>query len=131
MMKIFITLSLLIFIGTTLVAQNKCEKFKTGEFVNTENGIIKANIQRNDSIQTEQFGGKEIKLKITWTSDCSYRLKFLEGNEAFWKSRPKGMPTYDLMVHIVSVDGETYVQKSKFIGVDDDLDYKSTIKKIK
>ena len=22
-------------------AQNKCEKFKTGEFVNTENGIVK------------------------------------------------------------------------------------------
>ena len=31
-------------------AQNKCEKFKTGEFVNTENGIVKTSIQRNDSI---------------------------------------------------------------------------------
>ncbi|MFK7749290.1 MAG: hypothetical protein AB8B65_12915 [Kordia sp.] len=130
-MKNIITFCLLAFVCTFSYAQNKCKKFKTGEFVNIEDGIIKASIQRNDSIQTEQFAGKEIKLQITWIDDCSYRLKFLEGNEAFWKSRPKNMPTYDLMVHIVSIDGETYVQESKFISDDYDDIYKSTIKKIK
>ena len=41
------------------------------------------------------------------------------------------MPMYDLMVHITSVDGDTYTQESKSIGDENDFVYKSTIKKIK
>lgn len=68
---------------TTMYSQDNCENFKTGKFQNVENGIIKAEIERNDSIQTETYGQKEVKLKIEWIDDCSYRLIFLEGNSAF------------------------------------------------
>ncbi|WP_298518822.1 hypothetical protein [uncultured Kordia sp.] len=130
-MKNVLTFCFLLVACTFSYAQNKCEEFKTGEFINTENGIVKATIQRNDSIQTEQFSGKEIKLRITWIDDCSYRLKFLEGNEAFLKSRPKDTPMYDLMVKIISVNGDSYVQESRFIDYDGDTVYISTIKKVK
>jgi len=110
-------------------SQEKCENFKTGKFQNLENGIVKADIERNDSIQTEKYGSKEIKLKIKWIDDCSYRLIFLEGNAAFWDSRPKDMPTYDLIVKIIATDENSYVQESKF-DIDDDTIYRSKIIKV-
>ncbi|WP_111683071.1 hypothetical protein [Winogradskyella tangerina] len=110
-------------------SQGDCSKFRTGKFQNNDKGILKAQIQRNDSIQTEQYGEKEVTLKITWIDDCSYRLKFLDGNEAFWASRPKDMPTYDLIVKIVKINGNTYTQESKF-DTDNDFVYISEITKI-
>lgn len=94
-----------------------------------EKGIVKATIQRNDSIQREQHGEKEIKLKIEWIDECSYRLKFLEGNEAFWNSRPKDIPTPDLIVRILEVNGNSYVQESRF-DIDEDFVYRSEIIKV-
>ena len=94
-----------------------------------ENGILKATIQRNDSIQREQYGEKEVKLRIDWIDECSYRLKFLEGNEAFWNSRPKGMSTPDLIVRIIDVNGNKSIQESKF-EIDGDFVYRSEIIKV-
>ncbi len=54
-MKRIILLSILILICGLSYSQENCDKFKTGEFQNIENGILKAKIQRNDSIQTEQY----------------------------------------------------------------------------
>lgn len=123
-------------LGTLLImafsfsySQENCDRFKTGDFQNIKNGILKAKIQRNDSIQTEQYGSKKIKLEIVWIDACSYRLKFLEGNEAFWNSRPKDMPTPDLIVRITNVNGNTYTQESKF-ETENDFAYISEITKI-
>jgi hypothetical protein len=110
-------------------AQENCSPFKTGHFQNIENGVLKAKIQRNDSIQKEQYGEKEITLKILWIDDCTYRLKFQEGNQAFWNGRPKNQSTPDLVVKITNVDGNTYTQESKFEG-DDKFVYKSVITKV-
>ncbi|MAB47721.1 MAG: hypothetical protein CMC05_03735 [Flavobacteriaceae bacterium] len=55
LMKRIILLSILILICGLSYSQENCDKFKTGEFQNIENGILKAKIQRNDSIQTEQY----------------------------------------------------------------------------
>jgi len=123
-------LSLLLFtVCNLLYSQKDCHRFKTGNFQNIENGIIKAKIQRNDSVQIEQYGDKQITLKVMWINDCSYRLKFLEGNEAFWKSRPKDKPTPDLIVSVTNIDGNTYTQKSVF-DIKDDFVYTSKITKI-
>ena len=124
----------LIFILFTLMStisysQKNCENFKTGKFQNVENGVVKAEIQRNDTIQIEKYGQKEIKLRIEWIDDCSYRLIFLEGNTAFWNSRPKDIPTHDLIVKITQTDGNSYLQESEFV-IDDDFIYKSKIIKI-
>ena len=128
-MKKHLLLSLLILVCGFSYSQENCRKFKTGDFQNFENGILKAKIQRNDSIQTEQYGEKKIKLKIIWIDDCGYRLKFMEGNEAFWNSRPKDKPTPDLIVRITNVNGNKYTQESKF-EIDNDFVYKSEITKI-
>ena len=110
-------------------AQDNCKNFKTGKFQNIENDIVKAEIQRNDSIQTEKYGKIEIKLKIVWTDECSYRLIFIEGNQAFWDSRPKDKPTPDLIVRITETNENWYLQESKF-DIDNDFIYKSKIFKI-
>lgn len=128
-MKKNILVALLIMVCGFSYSQENCGKFKTGDFQNIENGILKAKIQRNDSIQTEQYGEKKIKLKINWIDECSYRLKFLEGNEAFWNSRPKDKPTPNLIVRIINVAGNKYTQESKF-EIDNDFIYKSEITKI-
>lgn len=128
-MKNIVLFLLLVLMCTASYSQEKCREFRTGEFQNEENGIVKANIQRNDSIQTEQYGEREIKLKIQWIDDCTYRLIFLEGNDAFWNSRPKDYPTPDLIVRITEVNGNKYLQESKF-DKEDDFIYKSEITKI-
>ena len=120
---------LIVLICTITYSQENCKLFKTGKFQNIDNGVLKAKIRRNDSIQTEQYGEKEIKLKILWIDDCTYRLQFLEGNEAFWSSRPKNKPTPDLIVRITDVNGNKYLQESKF-EIDNDFAYKSEITKI-
>lgn len=128
-MKKILLLVLSIFLFGISYAQENCENFRTGNFQNIENGVLKGTIQRNDSVQSEQHGEKEVKLRIDWIDECSYRLKFLKGNEAFWNSRPKGMSTPDLIVRIIDVNGNKYTQESKF-DLDDDFVYRSEIIKI-
>jgi hypothetical protein len=115
--------------ATIAYSQDNCQHFKTGQFQNVENDIVKAEIQRNDTIQTEKYGEIEVKLKIEWIDDCSYRLKFIEGNDAFWNSRPKDMPTHDLIVKITQTNENSYLQESKF-DIEENFIYKSTIIKI-
>ena len=129
LIKKTILISTLMLVCSFSYSQENCLKFKTGDFQNIENGIIKAEIFRNDSIQTEQYGEKKISLKIIWIDDCNYRLKFLEGNEAFWKSRTKEKPTPDLIVKITNVDGNKFTQESKF-DINNDFVYKSELIKI-
>lgn len=128
-MKRIISFSISVLLSGLSYSQVNCNKFKTGQFQNIENGILKAKIQRNDSIQTEQYGEKKVTLKIIWIDDCTYRLRFLNGNDAFWKSRPKGMPTPDLIVKITHVSENKYTQESKF-DIENDLIYTSEITKI-
>ena len=127
-MKKYILL-ILSLIVTSSYAQDNCKNFRTGKFQNIENNIVKAEIERNDSIQTEKYGEIEIKLKIAWTDECNYRLTFIEGNEAFWNSRPKNKPTPDLIVRITKTEENWYLQESKF-DIEGDFIYKSKIFKL-
>jgi len=124
-----IVLLLSLFIGLVSNSQDKCALFKTGKFQNIEDGVLKATIERDATVQIEKYGNKTIKLKIAWLDECSYQLSFLEGNQAFWDSRPDNMPTEDLIVRITSINGNSYIQESKFVN-DDEFVYKSEIEKI-
>ena len=62
------------FYSLGIVAQEDCQQFKTGKFRNVENGMLKSVIERNDSIQTEQYGKQIIRLKVKWLDDCTYQL---------------------------------------------------------
>lgn len=106
-----------------------CSKFKTGKFHNLEKGIVNSIIERTDSIQIEQNGDFLIKLKIEWIDDCSYRLVFLEGNDAWWQSRGVQRSTPDLIVRITDIEANSYLQEAKFVG-DNVFKYKSNIVKV-
>lgn len=110
-------------------SQSDCVKFRTGKFQNIEKGIVNSKIERTDSIQIEQNSEKIIKLKIEWIDDCSYRLVFVEGNDAWWESIGRESPTPDLIVRITSINENSYLQEAKFVG-DDSFKYKSKIEKI-
>lgn len=129
MKQITILLITMFWIPVNAFSQSDCEKFRTGKFQNIENGVIKSKIERNDSIQVEQYGEKIIKLRIEWIDECSYRLIFLEGNDAWWESRGRNRPTPDLIVRIVEINGNSYLQEAKFVD-DDEFKYKSIIEKI-
>lgn len=129
MKKLTILLIPILLITVNTFAQLDCSKFKTGKFQIIENGEGKDKIERNDSIQIEQYGKVIIKLKIEWIDECSYRLSFLEGNKAWKKSIDKDRPTPDLIVRIIEVKENSYVQESKFVG-NNEFKYKSEIKKI-
>jgi hypothetical protein len=118
----------ILLISITTYSQTDCKKFKIGKFQNIENGIVKSVIERNDSIQHESNGNKELKLKIDWIDDCTYKLKLIWGNDAFWNGRPKNMSTPDVVVHITSINGNNYLQEAKSPG--DDFIYKSSLIKI-
>ena len=121
--------TILLLLSASVFAQVDCEKFKVGKFQNIEDGEVKSTIERNDSIQVERFGNKEIKLEITWINDCSYQLHLLDGNEAFWESRPKDMATPDLIVRIIETDGNAYLQEARLV-TEEEYKYKSRIEKI-
>jgi len=128
-MKKLVVALFLMFFSSFGFAQSDCELFKTGKFQCIENGVIKTTFERDDSIQIEKSGDKIIKLKIEWLNDCTYLLIFLEGNDAWWDARGRDRPTQDLIVKIISVDGNSYSQEAKFVN-EDEFKYKSIIRKI-
>ena len=68
-------------------------------------------------------------MKIKWIDECSYRLIFLEGNDAWWESSERDRPTPDLIVKITNINEKSYQQEAKFVD-DDEFKYKSNIEKI-
>jgi hypothetical protein len=128
MKKITIIVAALWITGTAF-SQSDCKKFTVGKFRNIEKGIVKSEIQRNDSIQVEQDGNQVIKLKIVWINECSYRLIFLEGNNEWWEAKGRNRATPDLIVRITSIEGNSYWQEAKFI-TEEEFRYRSRIEKI-
>ncbi len=131
-MKQIVFFLTVLFIGTLYSQNSECENFKIGEFQNIEKGIVKAEIKRTEKFQFERFDDIEIKLKIVWINDCSYRLIFIEGNDSWWESKEKdsSSSTPDLIVRITNISGDSYLQESKFVD-DDEFKYKSKVLKIK
>ena len=129
-LKNILTVTLLTWVNINLNAQSSCGDFAVGKFQNVESGVIRSSIERNDSIQIEEYGAQKIKLRIEWIDSCAYRLIFLEGNDAWWASRGRDRPTPDLIVKITEIQGNSYWQLSKFVD-DKVFGFRSRIEKIK
>ena len=119
----------MILVKNLAYCQIDCKNFRIGKFQNIENGIVTCDIQRNDSIQIETYNEILIKTRINWIDSCSYKLRFLEGNDAFWATREKNAPTPDLIVRIIKVKKNSYLQEARFEG-DTEFKYESRIIKI-
>lgn len=78
MKKIILSLLLLLFSGRLLAQQPApdCTSFHTGEYLYTDSTGDTWELKRNKKQQTERNKrtGKIIKYKISWLSDCEYRL---------------------------------------------------------
>ena len=111
--------------------EKECEKFKVGHFQNIENGVGNTLIERTKDYQIErdEASGMEIKLRVTWLDECTYKLKFIEGNDK-WNEKGQTWNNPDLIVNIVETGPDYYLQVAKFEGVTD-FEYRSKIKKIK
>ena len=103
-------------ISFTTIAQTSCTDFKTGKFQIIEKGRPTTLIERNESFQIEHVGKIEVKLKITWIDDCTYKLSFVNGNEAFWETRPKDTPGEEVIVSIIKTNEKGYLQESRVEG---------------
>lgn len=127
-MKTLLSFALL-FISYTLSAQTmSCQSFRVGDFQNIENGVVKADIKRTEEFQFEEMGDIKVKLKVEWVDDCTYKLMFVDGNDAYWDLRGRDTPTIDLLVKITSTNEDYYTQESEIIGQEGFV-YKSTIYK--
>lgn len=129
LLKSLISTCLLLFFSGTAIGQLDCSPYKIGVFQNMENGEAKSKIERGETTQTEFVGDMVITLSIKWLDNCSYRLSFLEANDAYWKENSKDDDTPDLIVEITSGDENSYTQECKFVGIKD-FTYVSTMVKL-
>jgi hypothetical protein len=125
-----LTLTFIVALLTVSCFSQDCKKFRVGKFQNMKDGVSQSAIIRNDSIQIERMGDVEVSLKVEWINDCTYKLKFFKGNEAFWKYWPKGKPLLDLTVKIIETNGDSYTQESLSEGEDPKSAYRSTLKRL-
>ncbi len=108
-----------------------CGKFKTGYFQNIDSKDGNTFIKRTKKyqIETDKSSGVEVKLKIIWINDCSYRLSFIKGNSK-WDNEEHVPNNPDLIVEIIETGEDYYIQVAKFQGMND-FKYRSKIKLIK
>jgi hypothetical protein len=108
-----------------------CKKFKTGYFQNIDSDGGNTFIKRKKKyqIETDTSTGAEIKLKITWINDCSYKLSLISGNSK-WDEQEQLPNNPDLIVVIIETGKDYYIQVANFEGLDG-IEYRSKIKLIK
>lgn len=105
----------------------KCKDLKTGQFrtLDEKKKEERYIVTRTADTQTEydEKDGTTVKLKITWTGECTYYLEHLEGDEEGKNSDKK------LFVEIVKIEGKMYKYSAHFEG-EEDTKYKGWVKKI-
>ena len=93
-----------------------------------ENGEIATVIERTKKYQFEEHGPVKIKLEVKWIDECTYKLIFVDGNDAWWKIASQQEAQRDLIVTIVETGQDSYKQESRFVD-DPSFVYKSTMVK--
>ena len=107
--------------------ESDCSDFKTGKFKLTDTAANKSfSIERIDSIQTETDlqSGAISKYKISWPSDCEYKLTIVEGSDELM-SLYKGKV---LDIKITSTFANGYQFDLKAEGTD--FQYKQSVTKM-
>ena len=96
-----------------------CQKFRTGTFVNVDNGIEKAHVKRTETNQFEynEKTGAKLSLKVVWINDCTYELHYIKANSV-WKDQIGDAfdPDLVLVVTITEVGEDYYMQSSYWKG---------------
>ncbi len=130
-MKLF--LLLIISLMTCLLSSAQelsCLDFKTGTFLNIEDGESSTKIVRTKKIQIEKNGDIRLKLKVEWINDCSYKLTFIKGNKAWLDTMGDFGQIPDITVRIIRTEDNSYTQESTFVG-NQSFVYTSKMVKIK
>lgn len=113
---------LLLFLATGLgwtSDELNCKEFRTGKFTLTEKGKEGTYIVERDhayQIETDVVKGITVKFKVSWISDCVYRLTIVEGQDEtmhFYKDKT-------LTIRIL----ETYPDGYKFEARMEESDYR-------
>ena len=126
-MKI-VLLALFVALNLCIHAQEmNCKKFKTGYFQNVDHKDGDLFIKRTNKFQfeTDKVSGVELKLKVTWINDCTYKLQLISGNDV-WNSNPHLPSDTKVIVQIIETGEDYYIQVSKIEGIDD-IEYRSKI----
>ena len=97
-----------------------CEQFRTGKFaMQAEPDGVRYIVTRDDSIQTEHNlqTGKIVRMKVNWTSPCSYELTLLSTNEFVTDPSQEYAKTHPLQVKIIKRAKDYYIFTAKMEGV--------------
>lgn len=116
MKRFFILLIVIIIVGCNAPLRD-CTDFKNGTYrISDKERGFESIIIRNDSIQIEKNNTQntETKYLITWSTDCEYSLKIIEGPKAvmkFYKDKP-------LHIRVTSTTEGKYTFEATTEGVD-------------
>ncbi len=103
-------LFLFAFTSSSLFAQeptaSDCKQYKTGTYYikNMPNIVITRDAQFQT--ETDMTTGKYVKMSVTWTSDCTYELRYVKSNKRGEKKIWKRMKV--LTVVITSTEEDSY-----------------------
>ena len=97
--------------------QLDCKKFHVGVFQVMNHGVVDSEVRRTSKHQFEKYYEYNARctFKIKWTSDCSYELKFMQGNKACEELISSEVIT---VVTIISVTDSSYVWEGTMQGYD-------------
>lgn len=88
MRTIFTTFLFLLSISIS-AQEKKCSEFKTGKFKYSDISWKEITSVRTDSIQTDYYSESNMKIvsKITWLSDCKYKMEYIEVSEKVFEHK--------------------------------------------
>lgn len=97
--------------------ESNCEKFKTGKFLYTSEGLPDTFITRTETTQIETIkeSKDEIQGKIIWKSNCNYEFTFTKCPRPYFLGKT-------IAVEIFEINGNTSKGKALFEGMT--LDFK-------
>lgn len=95
------------------VKPENCARFRTGHFryQRFEPFRYAARIDRNDSIQTEtdELTGAVSKLRVRWTDDCHYELRFISSTQQLPDSIQQYRTAMPLQTEIIQATDRYYL----------------------
>jgi hypothetical protein len=123
-MKKTILLLLVLSLASCSQKERKCQDFKTGTFIFTQeiNGKkVTSTFTRTETLQIETFNGKTDTASVRWVNDCEFVLQ---------KLHPKTMNEKKaISMTILATDENSYTFDYSFVG--DAKKQRGTVTKIK
>ncbi|MEY8847189.1 hypothetical protein AB9K26_00080 [Psychroserpens sp. XS_ASV72] len=112
-----VLLVLIIFHSIKISAQEKnCSDFKTGKFKYSDVSWSEIISVRNDSIQSDYYSESDMEIvsKITWLSDCKYKMEYIKVSEK-WFEHKIGEVEF---IEIVQVNGNKILCRNESYSIE-------------